>query len=166
MGCASGLIVTVIHAITASSSTITAECAASAGDLPQQNGRVSGHQDAGAAERVDALETSHDRDTCVRLIVGVDLLGGQGLGDGHRTVEIIGVGGAEARDLAPRLRPRRGMARVRVGDAADRGESLVQRDVRVEIRGRPQLAFHDFAVEVGDDDVGRASSSRRGRRSA
>ena len=69
-------------------------------------------------------------------------------------MEVVGVRGAEAGDLAAGLRPGGGVARMRVHHAADLREGAVERHVRGEIGRRPQRAFHDVAVEVGDHHVG------------
>ena len=41
-----------------------------------------------------------------------------------------------------------------VDDAADLGKFAIEQGVGVEIAGGAQRAFDDFAVEVGDDEIG------------
>ena len=92
-----------------------------------------------------------------------DFFGGERFGDGDGAVEVVGVGGAEAGDGPAGLRPGGGELGVGVDDAADLGELAVEEGVGVEVAGGAQRAFDDFAVEVGDDQVG-GGEWRRSRR--
>ena len=114
IGCAPGLIVRVCHAIAAISSTMTAVCAASVTDFPQQNGawpatrhagQPSGSQPARRRTIATPVLASYSASISSRR---------QRLRDRDRAVEVVGVGGAEAGNLAARLRPRGRVARVRM----------------------------------------------------
>ena len=69
-------------------------------------------------------------------------------------MKVVGVGGAEAGNGAAGLRPGGGELGVRVDDAADLRKLAVEQGVRVQVARRAQGAFDDFAVQVGDDQVG------------
>ena len=80
---------------------------------------------------------------------------GEGPGNGNWAVEIVGMGGAEAGNSAAGLRPGGSKLGVGVNDAADLGKLAIEQGVGVEVAGRVQGALDDFAVQVGDDQVGR-----------
>jgi len=118
-------------------------------------GRVAGDKDAGNGDGVEILcaEAADDDRAGVADVAGGDLVGGQRFGDGNGAVEVVGVGGTEAGNGAASLSPGRSEFRVGVDDSADLGEFAVEQGVGVEIAGGAELAFDDFAVEVGDDEV-------------
>ena len=100
---------------------------------------MAGNQARGAAQRVEAFHAGNDGEPGIRFVIGLDLLARELGGERDFAVEVVRVRGAEARDLAIRLRPCGGMARVRVHDAADFGKRFVERDVGREIgRGRSE----------------------------
>ena len=94
---------------------------------------MAGDQAGGAAERVDAFHARDDGDAGVGFVAGLDFFARELRGDGHLAVEVVGVRGAEAGDLAIGLRPGGGVARVGVYDAADFGEGTIEGDVGGEI---------------------------------
>ena len=134
----------------------TSACStASAASLPQAKGAWPATRTPGTAtgSRLCSTEALDDDGAGVADVGFSHFGGGEGLGDGNRAVEVVGVGGAEAGNRAAGLGPGGGELRVRVDDAADLWELAVEERVRVEIAGRTQGALDDFAVEVGDDQV-------------
>ena len=87
---------------------------------------------------VGSRKCSTMTDAGVPFVGLFDLLGRQRAAERDGAVERIGVGRAVAGDLAAGLRPACRMARMRVGDAADAGEALVEADVGRRVRRRPQ----------------------------
>jgi hypothetical protein len=63
-------------------------------------------------QRIQLREKPHESASRVGLIVRSNLRSTKRFGDGHGAVKIIGIGGAEARNLALRLRPSRSSANV------------------------------------------------------
>jgi hypothetical protein len=126
------------------------------GALTPSEWGVAGDKNAGDGNWVQVVlaEVLDDDGTGVPDVGFGDFVGGEGPRDGNRAVEIVGVGGAEAGDGAAGLRPRSCELRVRVNDAADLGELAVEQSVGVEIAGRVERAFDNFAVEIGDDQIG------------
>ena len=119
-------------------------------------GSVAGDQDSGNGDGVEiavAESLSDDFAGIADVCLG-DLPGGEGIGDRNGAVKIVGVGGAEAGDGAACLRPRGGKLRVGVDDAADLREGAVEESMCIEIAGRAQGAFDDFAVDVRNDQIG------------
>ena len=120
-------------------------------------GGVAGDKDAGDGDGVEVVlaEVLDDNGAGVADVGFGDFVGSKGSGNRNGAVEIVGVGGAEAGNSAAGLRPGGSELRVGVNDAANLGEFAVEQGVGVEVTGRVQGAFDDFAVEVGDDEVGR-----------
>ena len=124
-------------------------------------GGVSGDQDAGHCEWVEAFRFETADDDCAGVAdVGLsDLFGGEGLGDGNGAVEVVGVGCAEAGNGAAGLGPGGGELGMGVNDSADLRELAIEKGVGVEVTGWTQRTFDDFSVEAGDDHV---SGGKRG----
>ena len=102
-------------------------------------GRVSGQQCRRYMAMVELHETPHDRVSRIRLVLAFDLIVRQ-VGDHRdRAMKVVRVRRAETGDLAARLRPDRGVVRVRMDDTADRVERAIQREVCRQIRRRPAL---------------------------
>jgi len=123
--------------------------------LAPGEGRVSGYEDAGDGDGVEALFAEEAGDDCAGVVnVGfVDLFGGEGLGDGNGAVEIVGVGGAEAGDGLAGLRPGSCKFGMGMDDATDLGKFAVEEQVGVEVAGGVECAFDDGAVEAREDEV-------------
>src|SRR5207245_9422872 len=68
------------------------------------------------------------------------------LRDRNGTMERISVCGTETRNRAARLRPSGRVFRMGVAYAADTWERFVEDQMRRQIGGGPQLAFHNFPV--------------------
>src|SRR5579871_5622561 len=108
-----------------------------------------GDQRSRTTERVAALEQPDDRCARVGLIVGIDLIGAEGLGDGYRPAKVIGVSGPEAGNFAAGLSPGGSVPGMRVRYASDGGEGAVQSRVCRQVRRRAQRTFDNAAVEIG-----------------
>ena len=126
------------------------------GFAPGEGGMAS-DKNAGDGEGVQVfrLETPDNDRAGIAHVGLVDFLGGERFGDGDRSVEVVGVGGAEAGNGAASLCPRGGELGVRVDDTADLGELAVEQGMGVEVAGGAEGAFYDVAIEIGDDQVGR-----------
>ena len=94
-------------------------------------GSVTGDEDSGNGDGIEILFVKEAGDHCAGIenVGFVDLFGGERLGDGNGTVEVVGVGGAEARDGLAGLRPSGCEFGVDVDDAADLGEFAVKQEV-------------------------------------
>ena len=123
--------------------------------LPPGEGGVSGDEDAGDCEGVEAaiVEEASDDGAGVEDVGLFDFVGSEGFGDGDLTVEVVGVGGAKAGDGAAGLCPTGGELGMGVDDAADLGEFAIEEQMGVEVAGRVEGAFDDGAVEGCDDEV-------------
>ena len=90
-------------------------------------------------------------------LAGVEFVGGLHLRlredarNRNEPVERVGVRRAVARNLAARLRPRRGLGRMRVDHAPDALEVLVGLDVRRRVGRRTQAALDDLSVEIDEN---------------
>ena len=138
-----------------------------AGDLLQHHGMVHGLRrvlapgegavvaadHAGHMHGVDVsgLEGLHDDHAGVVLVARIDLLGGQAARAGHGAVEVIGVRGAVAGDVAPGLRPAHRVRAVGVHDAAQLGKRLVEHQMGLGVGGGVEVSFDHLAVQ-GDHD--------------
>jgi len=91
---------------------------------PGKRGMAS-HKHTGDGDGVEALrsETANDDRAGIAYVGFSHFGGGEGLGDGNRTVKIVGVSGAQAGYLAAGLRPGGGELGVGVDNAADLGNS-------------------------------------------
>ena len=98
---------------------------------------MSGHQHGWATQRTVPLQRVHDRETGVGLVSGFDFVGSKRRRHRNGAVEIVGVRGAEARNLTAGLRPRGGVTGMSVRDAANGWERPIQRQVRFKIRRGP-----------------------------
>ena len=123
--------------------------------LSPGKGSMAGDQHSGYGDWIESssLETASDDGSSIADVALGDFVGGKWLGDGNRTMEVIGVGGAEAGDGAPGLRPRGCKLGVGVDDAADLGKLAVEVGMRVQVARGAKRAFDDFAFEVGDNEV-------------
>ena len=101
--------------------------------LPQAKGACPATSTARIIKRIDVGESACDDEAGVLFVVGGDLFVHHFFGHGDGAAEIIGVGGAEARDFASGLRPGGGVSRVRVGYASDGRESFIGFDVSGEV---------------------------------
>ena len=117
---------------------------------------MAGDQNPGNGDRVEPiLAEAPDNDcSCVADVAGRNFLGGEGFGEGDGSVEVVGVGGSEAGDGAAGLGPGGRELGVGVDDSAKLRKFAVKEGVGIEIAGGAKAAFDDFAVEVGDDQVG------------
>jgi len=96
---------------------------------------MAGDEDSGNGERIEIVPSEAADDDCAGAAnVGFgDFFGSQWLGDRDGAVEVIGVGGAEARNRAACLGPGGSELRVRVDDATDGREFAIEQGVGVEI---------------------------------
>ena len=112
--------------------------------------------DAGHRDRVEpaGAEGLDDDAAGVLFVIFFQLGRGQVARAGHRAVEIVGMGGAVARDIMPRLRPGHGVGAVGVHNAAESREFAVEFQVGFGVRGRVEVAVHRAAgLQVDDDHV-------------
>ena len=91
------------------------------------------------------LKSVHNDDPGVFLIVLLQLTLGQMAGAGDGAVKVVGVGGAEAGDILPRLGPGHGVGAVGVDNAPHARERLVQLQMGLGIAGGLPLALHPLA---------------------
>ena len=77
------------------------------GSFAPGKGGVAGHQHAGNGDGIEVVgaEAADDDGAGIADVGFGDFIGGEGLGDGNGTVEVVGVGGAEARNGAAGLGP-------------------------------------------------------------
>ena len=114
------------------------------------------HQARRHGDRVDAAlgEALADHLAGVELVGLLDLVLREPPHARDRSVEVVGVGGTVGGDVAARLRPRNRPGRVRVHNAADLvAPLLIEVGVGRGVRGRVEVALHDPAVEVADDEA-------------
>lgn len=116
-------------------------------------GCVAGNEHGGHGIGVKITEAADDGDAGVVDVIAVDVVGGEFVCDRNGAIEIVGVGGAVGGDAASGLGPGSGVFRMRVHDRADSRELAVEEQMRGEVRRRAEIAFDDFAVEIGDDHV-------------
>ena len=121
-------------------------------------GSVAGDQNSGNGNRVEAFgaKAAEDDSAGVADVGGGDFLGGEPFSDGNRAMEVVGVGGSQARDWLAGLGPGGCELGMSVNDTAYLGEFAIEQSVGVEIARGAQVALDDFAVEIGDDQVGRS----------
>ena len=110
------------------------------GRCPPREGAVAGDEHGRHRDRVDVRERLDDHVARRALVALGDLFVGQGARARHLAVEVVGMGGAEARERPARLRPHGRPPGVGVGDAADPREGAVQLQVRRQVRRRLQTA--------------------------
>ena len=110
------------------------------------------HGDLGGVEIV-LLEAVDDLEAGLGLIVVADAVVGHELRAGDVGREMVRMGGAVQRNGARSLRPAHGERGVRVDDAADGRECLVQFQVGVGVAGGTEFAVGDPAVKSDDHDV-------------
>jgi len=116
-------------------------------------GRVIGDEDRGDFERIDILEKAGDDVAGVFFVGGGNFVVGHGIGDGNRAAKIVAVSGAEAGNGFAGLSPGGGVFGMSVADTADFVEGFVENEVSRKVGRRAQIAFDDFSVEIGDDQI-------------
>jgi len=97
------------------------------------------------AETVDDLVAGFD------FVIILDALIGHQCGAGDIAAEMVGVGGAENRHGAQRLRPGHRIERMGVHDSADMGKRAVEDQMGVDVAGGAKVALHHFPVAETDD---------------
>lgn len=119
-------------------------------------GSMAGNEDSGDSDRIKAFGPETADDDCSRIAdIGLgDFFGGEGFRYGHGAVKVVRMGGAETGDGAACLRPGGGEFGMGMDDTADLSELAVEGGVRVEVAGRAESAFDDFALEISNDEVG------------
>src|ERR1700739_3187297 len=129
--------------------------------FPPGERSMTGDEDTGDGQRGEALgaKAANDDGAGVADVTGGDLCRGECFGDGDGAVKVVGVGGAEAGDWLAGLGPCGGEFGIGVGGAADLGEFAIEQGVGVEIAGGAEMSFNDFALEIGDDQVGGGEGS-------
>lgn len=98
-------------------------------------------------------DATNDGQAGVPFIVIANFSRTERLGDGNRSVEIIGVGGAKAGDFALRLSPGGGGTGMGMCDAADAGKGFIKDQVSGYVGRRAEVAFDRLAVEINDDKI-------------
>ena len=94
------------------------------GRAPRERSMI-GDENGGDFARIDILKEAGDGVPGVFFIGGGDFLVGHGIGDWHRTAEIVAMRGAEAGNCLARLGPSGGVLGMRVADTADFREGFV-----------------------------------------
>lgn len=119
-------------------------------------GSVAGDEDSWDGDGIQTLgtEAADDNGTGISDVAGGDIFLGQGIGDGNRAVEIIGVGCPEAGNRKAGLSPGGSEFGMGVDHAADLGELAVEEGVSIEIAGRTKMAVDNPAFQIGHDEVG------------
>ena len=143
----------MLIAIPAIASRAMALVTASSPLAPQVNGPWDATQHARRMEVVETLglEVLDDHPARVRFVLSFDLSRRERPGDRDRPVEMIRMGGPEARDRPVGLGPRHGRRRVGVDDASQVRVLLVEEQVGRSIRRWPSGTPHRGAVLDGDD---------------
>jgi hypothetical protein len=92
----------------------------------------------------------HDSSSRVGFIARSNLRCTKPFGDGYGAVKIIGICGAEARNLALLLRPSNSSMRMCVRDTSNACESTIEKKVSWKVRRWPESALDDFSVKSGN----------------
>jgi hypothetical protein len=108
---------------------------------------MAGDQNGREMQRIQLREKPHESAFRVGLIVRSNLRCTKRFGDGRGAVKIIGMGGAEARNLALRLRPSSCGARMCVRDTSDACEGTIEKKVSWKVRRWPESALDNIAIE-------------------
>ena len=124
------------------------------GILAPGEGAVAGAEHTGYIQRIDAagFERLDDDLAGVLLVILVDFLRRQLPRAGDRAVKVIGVGGAEGGQVAPRLGKGYRVGRVGVHDAAQLREGPVQLEMRFGVAAGVQIALDLVAVQVHNNE--------------
>lgn len=96
-------------------------------------------------------ERFYDDFTSVDFVVGLDFLGGERTGAGDRAVEIVGVCGAQGRNVAAGLCPGGGVEAMGVDDAADFRKGAIEFEMGGGVAAGVERAFDDFSGFQRDD---------------
>src|ERR1700730_4687742 len=120
---------------------------------PPAEWTVSGHQNGRHRIRVQILKPAADDDARVLFVILSDLIGRQTVRDRNLSMKIVGVGGPQTRNRPLPLCPRRGKFGMGVSHTARIREMVVNFQVGGQIGRWAEVAFDDFTVEFGDDDV-------------
>src|SRR5215470_5784919 len=99
------------------------------------------NEHSGNRAGIKPLKSANDCRAGIFFVLALNFVAPHGVGYRNRTVEVVGMSCAKARDLAAGLRPGGRVLRVRVNDPADLRKRLVQSYVRGKIRGRTEIAF-------------------------
>jgi len=121
--------------------------------LAPAKGRVTGDEHGGNCKRVDSSEAFDDGKTGFMHVAPTDCLVGEGCGNGHGAVEVVGVGGAECGNGHASLGEAGRELGVSMDDGTDGGELAIEKGVGVEIGGGFEVSIDDLAVEIGDDHM-------------
>src|ERR1700730_10777641 len=116
-------------------------------------GTVIGYQNCGNNSITHLLKGPNNCVSSVFLIFGDDCAIAHRSCHRDRTVEVVGMGGAEAWNWLAGLRPRGRILGMGVGDATDFRESMIEDKMRGQVGGGPQSAFDDLAIEIGDHQM-------------
>jgi hypothetical protein len=124
------------------------------GEAPGKGG-VPVNEAGGNGEGVDIvpLEVVDDGYACLVDVAAVDGIVGEGLGARDRTVEVVGVSGAEGGYMQAGLGKAGGKLGVGVNDGSDGGEPAVEEGMGVEVGRGFEFALDQSAIEIGDDHV-------------
>jgi len=126
-----------------------------------REGCMAGNKNSGNSDGVKLLgaKTADNDSPCIAYVARRDLLSREGLCYRDWTMKVVGVRGSQAGNGLARLGPGGGEFGMRVNDPADLWKLAVKQGVGVQIAGGAQVAFDNFAVEVGNDQVGRGEGS-------
>ena len=135
------------------SSSTTAWYTACAASLPQVKGPWLAQSTPGTCSgRCAGFERLDDDLAGILLVILVDFLRRQLPRAGDRAVKVIGVGGAEGGQVAPRLGKGYRVGRVGVHDAAQLREGPVQLEMRFGVAAGVQIALDLVAVQVHNNE--------------
>ncbi|MNV66762.1 hypothetical protein D3C71_1595340 [compost metagenome] len=107
-----------------------------------------GHQHPRHGEDGGLFEGLDDEMTGQPLVVLLHFPRGEQAGAGDLAVEVVGLGGAENRNSAPRLGPGGGVGGVGVHHAAKFGIGAIEHQVGGGVGGGAQGSFHLLAREI------------------
>ena len=116
-------------------------------------GSVSGDQHRRNRVGIELGKRAANRGAGFQFVVAGNFCLSQPLGDRNRTVKIVGMRSAEAWNRGLGLGPGSRIFRVRMRNAADVWEMLVQLQMRRQIGGGAKVAVHDLAGEVGNHNL-------------
>jgi len=122
---------------------------------------MAGNKNSGNSDGVKLLgaKTADNDSPRIAYVARRDLLSSEGVCYRDRTMKVVGVRGSKAGNGLACLGPGCGELGMRVNNPANLWKLAVKQGVGVQIAGGAKIAFHDFAVKIGNDQVGRGEGS-------
>lgn len=113
---------------------------------------MAGNEHPGAGEGISARKGFDDDIAGTGFVMVLDFVFAEQTGAWNGTMEIVGVGGAERREVAAALGPGSGEKAMSVGNATDVFESAIKDEMGRSVGTGVELAFDDTAGIERDDD--------------